>query len=62
MAQGDDIVPIPGVKRSETMRDSARAPDVSLSKEDLAAREAAAPSAKTAGPRYTKAGMDRVNL
>jgi len=62
MAQGDDIVPIPGVKRSQTMRDSARAPDVSLSEDDLAVIEAAAPSGETAGPRYTKAGMARVNL
>ena len=62
LAQGDDIVPIPGVKRSETLRDSARAPDVTLSEGDLAAIEAAAPSGKTAGPRYTKAGMARVNL
>ncbi len=62
MAQGDDIVPIPGVKRSETMRDSARAPEVSLSEDDLAMIEAAAPSGETAGPRYAKAGMARVNL
>ena len=62
LAQGDAIVPIPGVKRSETLRDSAIAPDVSLSESDLATIEAAAPSGKTAGPRYTKAGMARVNL
>ena len=62
LAQGEDIVPIPGVKRSETLRDSARAPEVTLSSEDLAAIEAAAPSGKTAGPRYAKAGMARVKL
>ena len=60
LAQGDDIVPIPGVKRSETLRDSARAPDVTLGDNDLAAIEAAAPSGRTAGPRYAKAGMARV--
>jgi aryl-alcohol dehydrogenase-like predicted oxidoreductase len=31
LAQGDDIVPIPGVKRLETMRDSAKAPELVLS-------------------------------
>lgn len=62
LAQGDDIVPIPGVKRSETMRDSAGAPDVTLSASDLAAIEAAAPSGRTAGPRYAEAGMKRVKL
>ena len=62
LAQGEDIVPIPGVKRSETLRDSARAPEVMLSSDDLAAIEAAAPNGRTAGPRYTKAGMARVKL
>ena len=62
LAQGEDIVPIPGVKRSETMRDSAGAPDLSLSEDDLAEIEAAAPSGKTAGPRYGAAGMARVKL
>ena len=62
LAQGDDIVPIPGVKRSETMRDSAAAPDVTLSSEDLAKIEAAAPSGGTAGPRYSKGGMAMVKL
>ena len=60
LAQGEDIVPIPGVKRSETLRDSARAPEVTLSADDLAAIEAAAPNGRTAGPRYSKAGMARV--
>ena len=62
LAQGEDIVPIPGVKRSETMRDSAGAPDVTLSEDDLAEIEAAAPNGGTAGPRYAAAGMARVKL
>jgi aryl-alcohol dehydrogenase-like predicted oxidoreductase len=57
LAQGDDIVPIPGVKRSETMRDSAGACDVALTAADLAAIDAAAPNGATAGPRYAAAGM-----
>ncbi|MFC0406873.1 aldo/keto reductase [Roseomonas elaeocarpi] len=62
LAQGDDIVPIPGVKRSETLRDSAGAPDVTLTAEDLAAIEAVAPNGGTAGPRYAAAGMATVKL
>jgi aryl-alcohol dehydrogenase-like predicted oxidoreductase len=62
LAQGDDIVPIPGVKRSETMRDSAGAPDLALSDSDLAQIDAAAPSGQTAGPRYSPGGMARVKL
>ncbi|TCM20343.1 aryl-alcohol dehydrogenase-like predicted oxidoreductase [Novosphingobium sp. PhB165] len=62
LAQGEDIVPIPGFKRSETLRDSVGAPDVDLSSDDLATIEAAAPSGKTAGPRYNEMGMARVKL
>ena len=62
LAQGDDIVPIPGVKRGETMRDSAGAPAVTLTSEDLATIEAAAPIGGAAGPRYGEAGMKRVKL
>ncbi len=62
LAQGHDIVPIPGVKRSETLRDSARAPEVTLSEDDLAEIETAAPNGGTAGPRYAEAGMARVKL
>ncbi|WEK42113.1 MAG: aldo/keto reductase [Candidatus Sphingomonas colombiensis] len=62
LAQGEDIVPIPGVKHSETMRDSAGAPDVTLTADDLARIAAAAPTGSTAGPRYSEAGMARVKL
>jgi aryl-alcohol dehydrogenase-like predicted oxidoreductase len=62
LAQGEDIVPIPGVKRIETLRDSAGAPDVALTAGDLAAISAAAPAGNTAGPRYAPAGMARVKL
>src|SRR5579859_3758477 len=62
LAQGEDIVPIPGVKRSETLRDSAGAPDVTLNADDLARIAAAAPTGSTAGPRYAEAGMARVKL
>ena len=61
-AQGDDIVPIPGMKRLETLRDSAGAPDVTLDATDLANLDAAAPNGKTAGLRYSPGGMARVKL
>ena len=62
LAQGANIVPIPGVKRRETMRDSAAAPDVKLSDADVATLDAAAPKGKTAGPRYSERGMKMVKL
>jgi aryl-alcohol dehydrogenase-like predicted oxidoreductase len=62
MAQGDDIVPIPGFKRRVTMEDSAKAADIRLDSEDLAKLEAAAPRGGTAGPRYSERGMKMVRL
>jgi aryl-alcohol dehydrogenase-like predicted oxidoreductase len=62
LAQGEDVVPIPGVKRRETMRDSVRSPDVSLSDDDLKDLDAAAPSGMTAGPRYAERGMRMVKI
>jgi aryl-alcohol dehydrogenase-like predicted oxidoreductase len=62
LAQGKDIVPIPGVKRRATMRDSAAAPDVTLSDADIAALDAAAPKGTTAGLRYAERGMKMVKL
>jgi len=60
LAQGDDIVPIPGVKRIATLEDSAAAPDIELTAQDLADLEAAAPRGGTAGPRYGERGMKMV--
>ncbi|WP_375402090.1 aldo/keto reductase [uncultured Sphingomonas sp.] len=62
LAQGDDIVPIPGVKRRETMRDSAGSAEVQLTTADLAELDEAAPRGGTAGPRYTERGMKMVRL
>ena len=62
LAQGDDIVPIPGFKRRVTMEDSAKAADVLLDADDIAKLEAAAPRGGTAGPRYGERGMKMVRL
>jgi aryl-alcohol dehydrogenase-like predicted oxidoreductase len=62
LAQGEDIVPIPGTKRRTTMEDSVAAADVMLTPEDLAAIDAAAPKGGTSGPRYGEMGMRMVRL
>lgn len=62
LAQGEDIVPIPGSKRRVTMEDSIAAVDVDLSADDLATLETAAPRGGTAGPRYGERGMKMVRL
>jgi aryl-alcohol dehydrogenase-like predicted oxidoreductase len=62
LSQGDDIVPIPGVKRRVTMEDSVAAVNVALTAADLAAIERVAPKGGTAGPRYGEQGMKMVRL
>ena len=62
LAQGEDLVPIPGVKRRATLEDSLAAVDVELTAQDLADLEAAAPRGGTAGPRYGERGMRMVRL
>lgn len=57
LAQGDDIVPIPGSKRRATLEDSMEAVDVTLTADDLAKLDAAAPRGATAGPRYGERAM-----
>ena len=59
LARGDDIVPIPGVKRRVTLEDSVAAAEVELSGEDLAALDAAR---AVSGPRYGEMGMRMVRL
>jgi aryl-alcohol dehydrogenase-like predicted oxidoreductase len=60
LAQGDDLVPIPGTKRRTYLEQNAAAADVELSDEDLARIEAELPA--VSGARYDEAGMASVNL
>jgi len=58
LAQGDDVVPIPGTKRLTYLEDNLGALDVHLDEHDLT--ELAALAERTAGPRYTEAMMSLV--
>ncbi|PZU57818.1 MAG: aldo/keto reductase [Sphingobium sp.] len=62
MAQGGDIVPIPGFKRRATLEDSMAAVDAALDAHDLAALDKAAPRGGTAGPRYGEAVLAMTRL
>jgi aryl-alcohol dehydrogenase-like predicted oxidoreductase len=59
LAQGDDIVPIPGTKRRTYLEQNAGAVDVRLSADDLARIDAELPEA--AGDRYNEAGMASID-
>ena len=61
MAQGSDVVPIPGSKRIERMEENARALDVVLSAEDLKAIDEIFPAGAAAGLRYPEGGMKSLN-
>jgi aryl-alcohol dehydrogenase-like predicted oxidoreductase len=61
LAQGEDIVPIPGSKARVRLEENAAAADVELTPEDLAALAAAAPHGVAAGTRYPEGGMKTVN-
>jgi len=52
MAQGDDVVPIPGTKRRKYLEENLGALDVVLSREDLASIEAVFPKGAVSGARY----------
>jgi aryl-alcohol dehydrogenase-like predicted oxidoreductase len=60
LAQGDDIVPIPGTKRRKYLEENVAAADVKLSKSDLARIEEAAPKGFAVGGRYHD--MSTVNI
>ncbi len=62
LAQGDDIVPIPGTKRQVYVEENAQAVSVKLGPQDLARIDKALPRGATAGPRYPEAAMRRLNL
>jgi aryl-alcohol dehydrogenase-like predicted oxidoreductase len=62
LAQGDDIVPIPGTRRIKYLDDNLGALDVALSAAELARIDKIAPKGAAAGPRYHEAGMKRVGL
>ena len=61
LAQGDDIVPIPGTRRSERVAENAGASDVELSAAELANIEARFPLGVASGGRYPESMMSLVN-
>ena len=62
LAQGADVVPIPGTKRRRYLEEDVGALGVELSRDDLDAIDAIAPRDVTAGERYTPEMMARINV
>jgi aryl-alcohol dehydrogenase-like predicted oxidoreductase len=61
LAQGEDIVPIPGTKRRRYLEENLGALDVELTPDELAGIEAVAPRGVAVGDRYDPANMARLN-
>jgi aryl-alcohol dehydrogenase-like predicted oxidoreductase len=61
LAQGHDVVPIPGTKRRSRLDENLGALDVPLSRDDLATIERIFPLQAVAGERYGAAGMAHIN-
>jgi aryl-alcohol dehydrogenase-like predicted oxidoreductase len=61
LAQGDDIVPIPGTKRRAFLEENVGALDVRLSHDDLARIDEVLPFGAAVGDRYAAKAMSAVN-
>jgi aryl-alcohol dehydrogenase-like predicted oxidoreductase len=61
LAQGEDIVPIPGTKQRRYLEENVGALGVELTPADLEAIEEVAPKGVAAGDRYHEAGMRTIN-
>jgi aryl-alcohol dehydrogenase-like predicted oxidoreductase len=60
LAQGDDIVPIPGTKRRSYLEENAAAADIELTDGDLSRINEELP--EVSGDRYEAVGMSQVNI
>jgi aryl-alcohol dehydrogenase-like predicted oxidoreductase len=61
LAQGEDLVPIPGTKRIAYLDENLAALDIALSAEDLAAIDAVFPNGAASGQRYPENSMGALN-
>ncbi|MGO4124215.1 aldo/keto reductase [Inquilinus sp. YAF38] len=62
LAQGDDVVAIPGTRSIARLEENLGALQVTLTPDDLARLDAAIPSGAAAGTRYAAAGMQSVQI
>jgi len=62
LAQGGDLVPIPGTTSLERLEQNVGAADIALDAAELATIDAIAPRGVAAGTRYPEAGLREVNV
>jgi len=61
MAQGEDVVPIPGTSNAQRLEENVRSLDLALTADDLARLEQLAPKGAAAGDRYEATMMQLLN-
>jgi aryl-alcohol dehydrogenase-like predicted oxidoreductase len=61
LAQGNDIIPIPGTKQRRYLEENLRSLEVELTPADLEQIEEVAPKGVAAGDRYHETGMKTIN-
>jgi aryl-alcohol dehydrogenase-like predicted oxidoreductase len=61
LAQGNDVVPIPGTKRRKYLEENAAAAEIKLSAGEVAELEAAVPQSEIVGERYAEANMKSID-
>lgn len=61
LAQGDDIIPIPGTRHENYLRENIGATEVELNPDEIRALSDALPRGAAAGMRYDQRGMKMVN-
>lgn len=61
LAQGDDLVPIPGTRRISTLEQNVAAAEIALTPEDLSRIEAVFPKDAASGHRYAEAARSALN-
>lgn len=61
LAQGEDVVPIPGTKRRTYLEENAGAAEIRLTSDEVAELEAAVPRDEIVGDRYTAASMTTID-
>jgi Predicted oxidoreductases (related to aryl-alcohol dehydrogenases) len=62
LAQGEDVIPIPGTKRRSYLEENAAAVNLRLTAEELRRLEEVAPRGTASGLRYPEGIMKSVNL
>jgi aryl-alcohol dehydrogenase-like predicted oxidoreductase len=61
LAQGQDVVPIPGTKRRKYLEENAAAAEIKLTPAEVAELEAAVPEDEIAGDRYNAGGLKTID-